>query len=266
MPNHVTTQMRTSAKVAASLVRAPTEAEVAAHEADQNERDASYLKRTGQPWPYPREGLSKQFVDFEMLVPSPPNKEVGACTRQHAPDEVCWYSWNIDNWGTKWAAYDSEISEPDDDGMMIVQFDTAWSHPLPVVEALSRKFPDESIDVMYADEDLGQNLGMYTIQNGEITYEAPVREGSPEALELACQIKHGMSYAEWKAQWDEDEDIDDPESYEYGDASGPEGMTEGPKLVLVSSATYDDDDLTLDPNVNEHGVDLTPGSTPTQKE
>ncbi|GGY87851.1 hypothetical protein [Shewanella fodinae] len=68
-------------------------------------------------------------------------------------------------WGTKWNAY-NQISEENSETM--VRFDTAWSHPYPVIEALSKKFPDEVISVKYADEDTGSNCGTYSIKNGEI--------------------------------------------------------------------------------------------------
>lgn len=68
------------------------------------------------------------------------------------------------SWGTKWNAYaqggDSNTAE-------IVSFSTAWSHPEPVVKALSIKFPSHEIKVKYADEDTGSNCGSYIVKNGE---------------------------------------------------------------------------------------------------
>lgn len=67
-------------------------------------------------------------------------------------------------WGTKWNAYDQDI--PDDHSS--AQFDTAWSTPMPVFVALSKKFPTERIAVMFADEDIGSNCGTFTLLNGEM--------------------------------------------------------------------------------------------------
>ncbi len=137
-------------------------------------------------------------VDFEYLIPLPENYEQGGCTGQHAPGVVCWYSWNIENWGTKWNAYDSEVTEGR------VKFETAWSHPWPVMQALSLKHPDVEFEVKYADEDLGSNLGHYRMKNGEQTGEA-FEPQSPEALEFASQLLYGKPYAELRAEWDAEE-------------------------------------------------------------
>jgi hypothetical protein len=72
-----------------------------------------------------------------------------------------WYDWSNKCWGTKWNAYDVVRSEDR------VQFDTAWGCPYPVIEALSEKFPYETIKVLYADEDIGSNCGAFIIKNGE---------------------------------------------------------------------------------------------------
>ena len=63
-----------------------------------------------------------------------------------------WYSWSIANWGTKWNAY-SQIQIKEN----IISFETAWSTPFPLMEELSRMFPDLTIEVAYADEDIGSN-------------------------------------------------------------------------------------------------------------
>ena len=68
---------------------------------------------------------------------------------------VDWYDWRCAKWGTKWNVchYRHQGGE--------VWFETAWSHPWPVLEALSRQFPDCVFAVSYADEDIGSNAGAY---------------------------------------------------------------------------------------------------------
>jgi hypothetical protein len=73
-----------------------------------------------------------------------------------------WYDWSIENWGTKWNAYQTKLEDE------YVKFETAWGHPFPVIKALSEKFPNENIEVKYADEDIGSNFGHYIIKNGDI--------------------------------------------------------------------------------------------------
>lgn len=114
--------------------------------------------------------LGKQYVDNVH--------EHGAAT---------WYDWRINNWGTKWN------NEPDD--LMVnekdssLHFLTAWSAPIPIVEELSHQHPELSLSISWADEDLGQNVGQATFQNGELIYEYMPEPGGREALELACDIQ-----------------------------------------------------------------------------
>ena len=70
--------------------------------------------------------------------------------------------WARANWGTKWNSYDFKLT---DEGC---KFNTAWTHPLPILKKLSEMYPEEDIEVMYADEDIGYNLGYYKIKNGSI--------------------------------------------------------------------------------------------------
>jgi hypothetical protein len=93
-----------------------------------------------------------------------------------------WYSWSIQNWGTKWNAYDQiEV------GFGTIQFDTAWSTPFPVVQKLARMFPELDFEVKFADEDLGSNCGTYLFEGGILVNEYQP-EGT-EALKFACEVK-----------------------------------------------------------------------------
>lgn len=74
-----------------------------------------------------------------------------------------WYDWSIENWGTKWNASEPIIENE------VIEFQTAWATPEPIMLALSRKFPDVTFSVKYADEDIGSNCGWYEVKNGEIT-------------------------------------------------------------------------------------------------
>jgi hypothetical protein len=54
-----------------------------------------------------------------------------------------WYDWSVATWGTKWNAYSFESDIPDgDDDRFEFRFETAWSFPTPVFEALSKAHPD----------------------------------------------------------------------------------------------------------------------------
>ena len=93
-----------------------------------------------------------------------------------------WYDWSRHNWDTKWNAYDTYDNGED------ISFDTAWSCPYNVILQLSKLFPEVNITLQYADEDIGQNVGVIEFYNGE-EVDRNIPEDEDEALELAANIK-----------------------------------------------------------------------------
>lgn len=73
-----------------------------------------------------------------------------------------WYDWRVANWGAKWNASSIE------NGDFGIRFDTAWTTPLPVIRRISQMFPDVKLTIEFADEDIGQNCGVYVLKDGEI--------------------------------------------------------------------------------------------------
>lgn len=110
-----------------------------------------------------------------------------------------WYSWSCANWGTKWNAYSQENLEP-----YKISFDTAWSSPFPVIEKLSKMFPEIEITLEFADEDFGQNCGQVTFLNGNPIKENFPEGGSMEAILLAGEIQ-GMGPGEYVEYFGETE-------------------------------------------------------------
>lgn len=72
-----------------------------------------------------------------------------------------WYDWSVTNWGTKWGAYKSVISDSE------IRFQTAWSFPDGIVYALARLGLD--FEWRYADEDIGANCGILRAEGGDVT-------------------------------------------------------------------------------------------------
>lgn len=91
-----------------------------------------------------------------------------------------WYDWKRIHWGTKWNAYWATAS----DDKREIWFNTAWSAPFPIVEAIARKFPNVTIDLLYADEDAGYNVGHVTFEDGECVDEYLPDGGSDEAMRI----------------------------------------------------------------------------------
>lgn len=91
------------------------------------------------------EDSEREVIDFEAIIPSPcedpedieyKNSKYGGL-----PD---WYAWRCEHWGTKWNAYDAYIEdtwEGGDSCELEIHFDTAWSPPFPIIEAI-RAWPE----------------------------------------------------------------------------------------------------------------------------
>lgn len=110
--------------------------------------------------------------------------------------------WNRANWGTKWNAYECVVDLDNDQ----IQFDTAWAMPEPVLLALSQNFPEETIHIKWADEDLGNNCGEATLKNGEIVWleNDEISHDVDYWLDFASQVKYGISYAELNEEHESD--------------------------------------------------------------
>lgn len=107
-----------------------------------------------------------------------------------------WYGWSIENWGTKWNAYGQPSKLNTDNALY---FQTAWDCPFPVIAALSEMYPDVEIEIAWADEDVGYNVGIRTFKNGKKISEKIPKGGSREAYAMYFEItqetpeEHGMN-------------------------------------------------------------------------
>ena len=94
-----------------------------------------------------------------------------------------WYDWRINNWGSKWSAYNTEIVEDN-----TIEFNTAWSDVKPIILALSEKFPDVEMKYQWSDEDIGCNMGDVTFKDGECVDSIEFEACSKEAFEFAAEM------------------------------------------------------------------------------
>lgn len=67
-----------------------------------------------------------------------------------------WYDWSCANWGTKWGIYDAElVGGSSEAGRLEFTFLSAWSPPIPVVAAMSGKFPGLRFELRYYESGAG---------------------------------------------------------------------------------------------------------------
>lgn len=121
---------------------------------------------------YKNEATGYGTIDFNKVIPEPEYK-----------NNTDWYDWRIQNWGTKWNAYEHVKTENENE----LYFLTAWSAPKEIYEALTKKFPNLTIEVDYADENMGYNCGKMVFENGEMVAELK-NQYSRYSVKLAKQI------------------------------------------------------------------------------
>jgi hypothetical protein len=109
-----------------------------------------------------------------------------------------WYSWACDNWGTKWSAADAGWMSParavKRESHQVAYFNTAWGPPVPIIIALSERFPDAILRLEYCEHEGGFR--------GFITFAAGAESASKhenfdiyeESIGLSHYIKETHDY------------------------------------------------------------------------
>lgn len=115
--------------------------------------------------PYP-EHFRKQDEQAEEIVKKIKKGKLSASARIKNGYTAGGYEWCVRSWGTKWDLGNDLYVELDDKSL-IYQFDTAWAPPIPVVCAMSLKFP-LLIFVLKYDEPGMQFKGKYKVKAGEV--------------------------------------------------------------------------------------------------
>ena len=85
------------------------------------------------------QGAESDF-DFNTIIPMPKyiyKGNLGTEEREKYGSDN-WYDWSYENWGTKWNAYSIEV-ESQEDTTLFLDFCTAWSPPVPILEHLWEK-------------------------------------------------------------------------------------------------------------------------------
>jgi len=95
----------------------------------------------------------------QTLIPMPEELEGTAGFDENGT--TGWYSWRVENWGTKWDIYDAHCDRIDANTLQLY-FNTAWSPPVPVFD----KLIDMGFEVTarYLDEGW-MYIGEYTNDN-----------------------------------------------------------------------------------------------------
>ena len=97
---------------------------------------------------------------FPQIIPEPdwpntPNKDGELPVKHEDPwltyrwsngrQDDRWYDWRVQNWDTKWDAYDVVVTDDADPEQLEIEFNTAWAPPEAICSALREQYPDVSI-------------------------------------------------------------------------------------------------------------------------
>jgi hypothetical protein len=132
-----------------------------------------------------------------------------------------WYDWSIRNWGTKWNSM--HFKRISDDPFVFV-FDTAWSAPVPVFEALAERFPNLQIHCATFDEGWGFAAeGWFNPPDGETDY-------------VETEPNDAMYEKVYGATIERDEDEDEDEAIDEGQILGDGSEEEAERDKPIWSA------------------------------
>ena len=122
--------------------------------------------------------------NFKTLVPMPEilNRTICGNTNEMQTDEYKvieqealettgfnnWYDWSIKNWGTKWNSYSTTYELYDN--LIVLEFDTAWSCPVPIFNELAKQYSTLKFQGYAIDEGYGFGAEI-TIEDGSSNIE-----------------------------------------------------------------------------------------------
>lgn len=146
-------------------------------------------------------------IDFNKIIPMPEDIFRGNIDLKEKAKyrDKNWYDWSLVHWQTKWNAYgfDETFCGENFYRGNEIKFQTAWSAPHSVIEKLAQQFPKMSFEHIWADEDLGYNVGSKQYEHGKVAMEHIPEGGSKDAYELAALV-HGLDLEEIGYLYDED--------------------------------------------------------------
>ena len=119
---------------------------------------------------------SDQPFDFNRIIPTPQELADSDSPNKKNPQEMIdkyghadWYDFRCAKWGTKWNACDVEL-QLESPTEVSISFNTAWSPPIPIIEAIAQKYPFADITFSYYEEGMGF-AGEFVYSKGQLVSE-----------------------------------------------------------------------------------------------
>lgn len=140
----------------------------------------------------------QHYFDFEKVLPTP--------TFDNESQTDNWYTWRINNWGTKWnncETYSFRIAQTEEDMVELhTFFTTAWCPPDKIYAHLAEKYKETTLEIEAKYYEGGCAFaGDLTYYKGELVKETYLEYKSKDLENnikyYAYLIKHDHESCEW---------------------------------------------------------------------
>ena len=124
-------------------------------------------------------------IDFNKIIPMPSGLWMGGIN----PDTRAkygknnWLDWSIANWGTKWNAFRFDDDDQYSDSQ--ITFVTANNAPAPIMQKLSKMYPEITMHHFWAEDNVGHNCGERVYKAGSV-----IEEFKPDMCGIGPFIPH----------------------------------------------------------------------------
>lgn len=122
-------------------------------------------------------GYTEYNLDFQKIIPMDEKLLEGED----------WYSWRVENWGTKWDGYEGRFN----DDQTAFSFCTAWSPPLPIIKRLA-EITGQTFILGYIEE------GMFFCGKYTAGREFDHDEYYNDIKEAPEELRNELGYEEWE--------------------------------------------------------------------
>lgn len=115
-----------------------------------------------------------------------------------------WYSWRVNNWGTKWEVDAEIVSHSVADGWINLMFNSAWSPPIEALEYWElQDSENRSYNIRYIEWGMAF-CGEADSKRGSDHFNIPSTVADVEAL-IPLELNEEFSISETVAEWGEEE-------------------------------------------------------------
>jgi len=151
---------------------------------------------------------TEAFELLQAMAPMPAELEGTTAPSEDGED---WYSWRVNNWGTKWDVSDEGLEFIDnEDGTASIQgwFDTAWAPPVGAYEKFCDDMDNCSLEASYHEPGM-DFAGFWSSEGGDeycedITEQCELPED--DRSELFNRLDEEYALVENYEMWKEDEE------------------------------------------------------------